>query len=274
MQYEELKAQVEAVPAAQAKDYRELLALASIAGGVWPRLKGHLEEAEDCRGFFQAIYDDDACRFENAWAYWAKMNKEPWADRFEAEKAVRGVRLENKGIFIEGNGNELLVPLQGRGHAANVYLFAENSFNEHAAEFYGAINGSFTCVGMELEGAFDIYRAHRALIITRFHVRKIPPHLRRAQEGQQGKLHVPPRVAQRDRAHRAVKDRREIYTRAVQQPRAEGQTLVRIVVARNEQAGDALRLQTGQKTVQHGHRAVVHVPGNQYRVRAVLLHQL
>ena len=151
MQYEELKAQAEAVPAAQAKDYRELLALASIAGGVWPRLKGHLEAAEDCRGFFQAIYDDDACRFENAWAYWAKMNKEPWADRFEAEKAVRGVRLENKGIFIEGNGNELLVPLQGRGHAANVYLFAENSFNEHAAEFYGAINGSFTCVGMELE---------------------------------------------------------------------------------------------------------------------------
>ena len=121
MQYEELKAQVEAVPAAQAKDYRELLALASIAGGVWPRPKGHLEAAEDCRGFFQAIYDDEACRFENAWAYWAKMNKEPWADRFEAEKAVRGVRLENKGIFIEGNGNELLVPLQGRGHAANVY---------------------------------------------------------------------------------------------------------------------------------------------------------
>ena len=173
MQYEELKAQVEAVPAAQAKDYRELLALASIAGGVWPRPKGHLEAAEDCRGFFRAIYDDDACRFENAWAYWAKMNKEPWADRFEAEKAVRGVRLENKGIFIEGNGNELLVPLQGRGHAANVYLFAENSFNEHAAEFYGAINGSFTCVGMELEGAFDIYRAHRALIFERWDVDKL-----------------------------------------------------------------------------------------------------
>ena len=100
------------------------------------------------------------------------MNKEPWADRFEAEKAVRGVRLENKGIFIEGNGNELPgdVPLQGRGHAANVYLFAENSFDEHAAEFRGAINGSFTCVGMELVGAFDIYRAHRALIFERWDV--------------------------------------------------------------------------------------------------------
>ena len=99
MQYEELKAQAEAVPAAQAKDYRELLALASIAGGVWPRLKGHLEAAEDCRGFFQAIYDDDACRFENAWAYWAKMNKEPWADRFEAEKAVRATvpQMEGQG---------------------------------------------------------------------------------------------------------------------------------------------------------------------------------
>ena len=101
--------------------------MAPAQAGIWRR-------AEDCRGFFQAIYDDEACRFENAWAYWAKMNKEPWADRFEAEKrACAACCLENKGIFIEGNGNELLVPLQGRGHAANVYLFAESGFNEHAA---------------------------------------------------------------------------------------------------------------------------------------------
>lgn len=170
MKYEELKEQVKAVPASQAKDYRELLSLASIAGDVWPQFKKHLEQARDCRGFFKSIYDDDACRFENAWAYWAKMNKELWADRFEAERALRNVTLDNKGVFLKGGGNELLIPLSGRSHAASIYLFRENGFNEKAAEFYGAINGSFTCAGIELEGAFDVYRAHRALIFERWEI--------------------------------------------------------------------------------------------------------
>lgn len=178
--YDELKAQVAAVPAAQQKDYRELLGLASIGGGVWPRLQKHLDEANDCRSFFQAIYADDACRFENVWAYWAKMNKEPWADRFEAEQVARNVRLEHKGIFLQGADHELLIPLQGRGWEANVYLFAENSFNEKAAEFYGAVDGTFTCVGLELEGAFDIYRSHRALIFECWHIDK----LRRRADGK------------------------------------------------------------------------------------------
>lgn len=173
MNYEDLKAQVEAMDAPQAKDYRELLALASIAGGVWPQFGEHLERAEDCRGFFKAIYDDDACRFENAWAYWAKMNKEPWADRFEPERALRGVLLENKGLFLEGKGNELLIPLHGRGHGANVYLFADSGFNAKAAELYGSINGSFLCVGIELEGAFDVYRGHRTLIFERWTIDKL-----------------------------------------------------------------------------------------------------
>lgn len=175
MNYEELKAQVEAADASHAKDYRELLALTSIAGGVWPQFAEHLSQATDCRSFFKSIYDDDACRFENAWAYWAKMNKEPWADRFEPERVLRGVLLENKGIFLEGkdSGNELLIPLHGRGHGANVYLFPESGFNAKAAELYGSVNGSFTCVGIELEGAFDIFRTHRALIFERWTVDKL-----------------------------------------------------------------------------------------------------
>ena len=67
MHYEKLKEQVKAAPAAKAKDFRELLSLTSIAGGVWPQFENHLAEANDFRSFFRAIYHDDACRFENAW---------------------------------------------------------------------------------------------------------------------------------------------------------------------------------------------------------------
>ena len=101
------------------------------------------------------------------------MNKEPWADRFEPERALRGVLLENKGLFLEGRGNELLIPLHGRGHGANVYLFADSGFNAKAAELYGSINGSFSCVGIELEGAFDVYRGHRTLIFERWTIDKL-----------------------------------------------------------------------------------------------------
>lgn len=173
MNYEELKEQIRGVSVSQAKDYRELLSLSSIAGSVWPQFEKHLEQAQDYRSFFKAIYDDDACRFENVWAYWAKMNKEPWAERFECERMLKGVLLDNKGIFLKGGGNELLVPLAGRSHAANVYVFNENSFNEKAAEFYCSINGSFTCVGIVLEGAFDVFRTHRALIFERWEIDKL-----------------------------------------------------------------------------------------------------
>ncbi|MEG0323990.1 MAG: hypothetical protein RR547_01295 [Raoultibacter sp.] len=170
MDYQQLKEQVAAAPASQAKDYRQLLSLTCIAGGVWPQFAEHLKQAKDCQEFFQSIYDDDACRFENAWAYWAKTHKELWVDRFEPEWMMRGVPLEGKGFFLQSGESELLVPLVGRGHVANVYLFAENGFNEKAAEFYGAINGSFTCLGMPLEGAFDIYRAHRSLLFERWDI--------------------------------------------------------------------------------------------------------
>ena len=185
MHYEELKEQVKAAPAAKAKDFRELLSLTSIAGGVWPQFENHLAEANDFRSFFRAIYHDDACRFENAWAYWAKMNRESWVDRFEADRVVRGVLLDTRGIFLKGGGNELLIPLAGRSQAIDVYLFRENGFNEKAAEFYGAIEGSFTCVGLELEGAFDVFRTHRGLIFERWEVDK----LNRRADGK-GQIHV------------------------------------------------------------------------------------
>ena len=69
---------------------------------------------------------------------------------------------------LELNVVPLTVHLEGKDYPN--YLDGSAISN---AEFYGAINGSFTCVGMELEGAFDIYRAHRALIFERWDVDKL-----------------------------------------------------------------------------------------------------
>lgn len=170
MDYQELREQVAAVPPSKARDYRELLSLSGVAGDVWPQLKGHLEVASTCDEFFERMYNDDACRFENVWALWARLNGKKWPDRFEAERVLRNLVLDNRGIFLTAAESELLIPLMGRGQSCDLYVFPENGFNEKAAEFYGSIDGKHTCCGLELDGAFDIFRARRTLIFERWDI--------------------------------------------------------------------------------------------------------
>lgn len=174
MDFQQLKDQVHAVEGRAGHDYRELLSLSSVAGNVWPQYREHLIGAASADEFFEAVYQDDALKFENLWAYWAKMrHSREWIDRFEADAVVTNVLLDNRGVFLSGrDGNELLIPMKGRGKKYNVYVFSENGFNEKVAELYGSTYGTFTCCGMELEGAYDIYRADRALIFERWAIDK------------------------------------------------------------------------------------------------------
>ena len=175
MNYQELKDQISAMEGRSAHDYREMLSLSAVAGDVWPKYRKHLESATTPDEFFEAIYQDDTLKFENLWAYWAKMrHSRDWLDRFECDSMRRDVLLDNRGVFLSGkDGNELLIPMKGRGKKYNVYVFDENGFNEKAAELYGSTYGSFTCCDVELEGAFDIYRADRALIFERWAIDKL-----------------------------------------------------------------------------------------------------
>ncbi len=173
MDYQELKRQVEAVPASKLKEYKELLSVSCVAKDVWPQLKPHLESASTCDEFFESVYADDACRFENVWALWAKLKRKDWVPRFEPDAAMHDLLLDNRGVFLRGGDNELLIPMVGRGRSVSLYLFSENGFNEKAAELYGSIYGKFDCCGMELDGAYDIYRTDRALIFERWAIDKL-----------------------------------------------------------------------------------------------------
>lgn len=174
MDYQGLKEEIDALPELKKKDHRSLFSLASIAGDVWPKFQSHLDGATCADEFFEAIYNDDEMRFENVWAEWAKMKRKKWVSRFDADKAYENIRFEERGIFLTGNaGNELLIPMIGRGKFGGIYIFEDSGFNERAAELYGSINGEFSCMGIELKGAFDIYRTDKALIFERWDVDKL-----------------------------------------------------------------------------------------------------
>ena len=92
-------------------------------------------------------------------------------------------------VFLDGYKHERITVKQGLEAvciaSANdaAYVLAEGiagteqnfvaMMNAKAAELYGSINGSFSCVGIELEGAFDVYRGHRTLIFERWTIDKL-----------------------------------------------------------------------------------------------------
>lgn len=168
MNLTEMRKQVEEMPLVQRGEYRRVLSLVGIGGRVWPCLEGHLDQAQDIKGFLESVYEDDACRWEAVWALWAKMDRKRWPSRFDFTQAVRGVLVNNKGVVLDFGGAQVLVPVTGRGRTVDVFVFSEDGFNSDAADYYGSISGSFSCCGMELEGTFDIYRSERAVILERW----------------------------------------------------------------------------------------------------------
>lgn len=166
MNYSEFKELMDAVPDRDRRDYLKLRQYSCIGGNVWPRYEGHLAEARTLHEFFEAVYADDACKFDNAWAYWARMQHKRWTDRFEPERMMRDVQFTANGILVEKDGLEVVfaLPVTGKRKRADVFVFPENGFNEAAADQVASINGSFTCAGMEFDGTFDVFTSDRALI--------------------------------------------------------------------------------------------------------------
>ena len=171
MEFDDLRKEVESLPEHQRKTFGEIITLSSLGGEILPNMRTHLERASNLREFLDAMYDDDACRYEKAWALWAKLDKKPWQERFEPEVARERVLIEHGGACIECGENMVLVPVRGvrgRDRFIDIYVFPDDGFNIDLAEYHGSISGKFSCYGIPLEGTFDIYLAGRALIFERW----------------------------------------------------------------------------------------------------------
>lgn len=167
MDFARFKELMDEVPERDRKDYAKLRQFTCVGGKVWPQYEAHLEEATTLREFFEGIYEDDSCKMDNTWAYWARMQRKRWTDRFEPERMMRDVVFTANGILIEKDGLELVisVPVSGKRKRADVLVFRENGFNEAAAEQVASINGAFTCAGMNFDGTYDIFVGDRVLIL-------------------------------------------------------------------------------------------------------------
>lgn len=173
MNYSELKEQTNALPEEKQHDYRKLMTLACVGGDVKRQLKKHLEQAQTPDEFYEAIYEDDACLFENVWAYYAKMKGGKWPQRFCAEDARLGIRLQLRGIAVESKEVQFFIPMTGRNRTADVYLFADGKVNDNAADYFTSVSGTFTCLDMTFAGTYDIYVGPRLVIFERWEFDKL-----------------------------------------------------------------------------------------------------
>lgn len=175
MDFATFKELMDDVPERDKRDYAKLRQFACIGGKVWPQYEKHLEASSTLREFFEAIYEDDACKFDNTWAYWARMQRKRWTDRFEPERMVRDIVFTANGILFQKDGLELVisVPVTGKRKRADVLVYPENGFNEAAADQVASINGSFTCAGMSFDGTYDIFVSDRALILEEWELDKM-----------------------------------------------------------------------------------------------------
>lgn len=171
MELQQLNDEVERMTPARKKVFHEIISLVSLGGEILPCMKEHLEKANSLYEFLDLMYLDDACRFEKAWALWAKASNKDWRMRFECEMFLEGALVERGGVVVECGDSMMLIPVRGtRAHdrTIDIFLYPDDGFNVDLGEYYGSISGSFVCYGLPLEGTFDIYRAGRALLFERW----------------------------------------------------------------------------------------------------------
>ncbi len=171
MKYDDLLKEINEMPASQRPAFHEIVACAGVGGDVWPTMKQHLEDAHTLREFLDAVYDDDACRFEKLWGLWARLDEKDWRIRFKAEMVLEGALIERGGVVFEAGDTMFLVPVRGiraKDRTTDILVFADDGFNTDVADFYGSISGPFTLYEQKFEGTFDIYRAGRNLILERW----------------------------------------------------------------------------------------------------------
>ncbi|WP_139651945.1 hypothetical protein [Raoultibacter phocaeensis] len=126
------------------------------------------------KGFFNAVYDDDAQKRTSVWAEWAKLKRKSWIGRFEPRIALQGLRLKSDGLPIEFGTGIMLAPTGSRDNIANFYVFDSGAFNVEAAEFVTSIGGCFSCAGYDFAGVYGVYRYRGSVIFEAWEAEQEP----------------------------------------------------------------------------------------------------
>ena len=173
MDYQALKSQTAEKPEGKKADYVKLFSLACVGGQVKDALQGHLKAAFDIDDFYERMYADDECRFENAWGYYAKMKGEKWPLRFKAEDMRLGIRLQLRGIAVESEDIQFFIPMTGRNRKGDIYVFADGEINEEGLDYFTSVSGRFTCLDLKFEGTYDILVGPRLIVFERWEFDKL-----------------------------------------------------------------------------------------------------
>ena len=137
------------------------------------RKDGHMADAADIDDFYNRVFDDDVCKFENVWGYLSKIRGGKWLERFDADEKRLQVRLQLKGIMVENETIQFFIPMMGRNRRADVYVFGDGKVNEGGLEYFTSVSGTFTCLDMEFAGSYDILVGPFTIVFERWEFDKM-----------------------------------------------------------------------------------------------------
>lgn len=167
MKYDEFKALIDAMDEEERKEHLKVFPLACLGGSILPEYEKHAEAANSLEEFYDLVFADDDLRFTKIWAVISRMKDPSWIERFEYVDVARRIKAKHGVPLIGENVGFSLFPASLVG-SPNVYVFEDAAFNEAGCEYYMAFTGKFECVGIQLDGTYDVFRVGNNIIFEKW----------------------------------------------------------------------------------------------------------
>ena len=174
MNAEELKASIQKANKAKRQTLEKLFYYVTLGNEIRPEYKDIAQASKTYKEFFDAIYDADAFKNTEVWAFWAKLEHKNWLQRFTPKMDLYNMRLKSAGIPVEFSSGIFIAPVASKDTIINFSVYESGAFNTDAAEFVTSIGGTFVCAGYEFVGIYGIYKYHNNVIFEEWEVAAEP----------------------------------------------------------------------------------------------------
>lgn len=168
MNYNDMKAELDAATGDEKRRLRDLLAMVCLGGQIEEDYVKYAEESSTLQEFFDAIYEDDDMRFTPVWGQLAREHDPiDWLQRFEPIAYMPRVKAP-RGLAFRGENTAMAILPEDLRLTPNVFVFDEAGFNEAAANLLMTFTGAYEVAGIQLDGTYDIYRAKNNFIFEQW----------------------------------------------------------------------------------------------------------